>query len=86
MTDSVYLNVETKNYDAIRSYSPDFYDGEITLIRAPEISSSLYEDPYLGWRKIIKGKINIIVINGDHNNFIESPEIFEAFNTVIKKL
>jgi thioesterase domain-containing protein len=81
-----FLSIEDKNYAALRSYVPSLYEGGITLIRAPKTASGWYADRYLGWRKVINGKIEIIEINGDHNNFIEGPEISEAFSKVIKKL
>lgn len=81
-----FLSIEDKNYAALRSYTPEIYEGGIVLIRAPETSNGWYADPYLGWRKVINGKIDIIEINGDHNNFIESPEMSEAFKIIIKKL
>ena len=81
-----YSSIEDKNYAALRSYNPSLYEGGITLIRAPKTASGWYADPYLGWRKVINGKIDIIEINGDHHNFIEGPEMSEAFRRVIKKL
>lgn len=81
-----YFSIEDKNYAALRSYTPGLYEGGITLIRAPKMASGWYADPYLGWRKVINGKIDIIEINGEHDNFIEGPEMSEAFRRVIKKL
>lgn len=81
-----YFSIEDKNYAALRSYTPVLYEGSMTLIRAPRTAKGWYADPYLGWRKIINGKIEAIEINGDHDNFIESPEMSEAFKQVIKKL
>lgn len=81
-----YFSIEDKNYAALRSYSPDLYEGGITLIRAPKTARGWYADPYLGWRKVINGKIDIIEINGKHDNFVEGPEMSEAFRRVIKKL
>lgn len=81
-----YFSIEDKNYAALRSYTPILYEGSITLIRAPRTAKGWYADPYLGWRKVINGKIETIEIKGDHHNFIESPEMSEAFKKVIKKL
>lgn len=81
-----YFSIEDKNFAALRSYTPTLYEGSITLIRAPRTAKGWYADPYLGWRKVINGKIEIIEIKGDHHNFIEGPEMSEAFKKVIKRL
>lgn len=81
-----YFSIEDKNFVALRSYTPDLYEGDVTLIRAPRTIKGWYADPYLGWRKVINGKIEIIEINGNHHNFIEGPEMSEAFKKVMKKL
>lgn len=81
-----YFSIEDKNYAALRSYCPVLYEGDITLIRAPRTAKGWYADPYLGWRKVINGKIETIEIQGNHQNFIESPEMSEAFKKIIKKL
>lgn len=81
-----YFSIEDKNFAALRNYQPSLYEGNITLIRAPRTAKGWYADPYLGWRKVINGKIETIEINGDHDNFIESPEMSDAFKKVITKL
>lgn len=81
-----YFSIEDKNFAALRSYTPSPYEGSMTLIRAPKTVKGWYADPYLGWRKVINGKIEVIEINGNHQSFIEGPEMSEAFKKVMKKL
>jgi amino acid adenylation domain-containing protein len=81
-----YFSIEDKNFAALRSYTPTLYEGSIVLIRAPRTAKGWYADPYLGWRKVINGKIETIEIKGDHHKFIEGPEMSEAFKKVIKRL
>nr|BDT28976.1 non-ribosomal peptide synthetase [Bacteriovorax sp. HI3] len=81
-----YFSIEAKNYVALRSYTPQIFEGNITLIRAPKAHQGWYADPYLGWRSVINGKIDTIEIEGAHENFIESPSMSHALKMVMKRL
>lgn len=77
--------MEKINYQSIWKYKAREYDGDIILIRSKMRDSGWYSDPYLGWRKIIKGKIETHEIHGDHHDFIESPELVNKLRNVLDK-
>ena len=81
-----YFSIENKNFVALRSYRPQIFEGNIILIRAPRKASGYYADPFLGWRNTINGKIETIEIEGEHQNFIESPELGHALKNVLHKI
>lgn len=75
--------IERCNYQAIWKYRPNAkLNTNLELIRARIQPNSWYADPHLGWDGLIRGKINIYEIDGNHHDFIESPELVK----VLKKL
>ncbi len=82
----LYRNVERQNQLALYLYRPETYQGDLILIRAPMQPRGFYADPYLGWRKCIEGKIEVIEVEGEHESFIESPSLAAAFQKVLSKI
>lgn len=81
-----YFYVESKNGKALRAYRPNRYDGDLTLIRAPYKERGWYADPDLGWRGVIGGEIRTIVVDGDHQNMIETPELSQVMRKLVGNL
>lgn len=78
--------MEKINYQSIWKYKANEFNGDIILIRSKMRTSGWYSDPYLGWRKIIKGNIDTHEIDGDHHDFIESPELVTKLRDVLEKI
>jgi amino acid adenylation domain-containing protein len=68
------FDVEEAFLLALRNYVPQTYDGDATLFRAKDELSS-HADPTLGWGKLIKGRLEIIEISGDHDTILHEPHI-----------
>jgi thioesterase domain-containing protein/acyl carrier protein len=66
--ESAYFNFLLIATRAMRRYQPSPYRGKITLLRHTiQPSAELYfPDPYLGWRELAAGGLEIIDIEGDH--------------------
>jgi thioesterase domain-containing protein len=73
------FNLEMNNYQALWKYRPQIYSGDLHIIRAKMKSSGWYSDPLMGWSGTITGKIETYEIEGNHNDFIESPELCKVF-------
>ncbi len=51
-----------------KNFTLESYPGDILLFRAETQPLGVHYDYYLGWRDIIKGKVNVIEVNGNHGN------------------
>jgi len=68
------LDVEEAFLLALRNYIPQTYDGDASLFRAKDELCS-YSDPTLGWGELIKGRLEILEISGDHDTILREPHI-----------
>jgi aspartate racemase len=68
------LDVEEAFLLALRNYVPQTYDGDANLFRAKDELCS-YSDPTLGWGGVIKGRLDIREISGDHDTILHEPHI-----------
>jgi thioesterase domain-containing protein len=60
--------------DAAKSYTPKYYDGEITLFKASEQYDSPDNDPALGWIPFAR-KVRVIEFQGNHMNIFHQPQV-----------
>jgi len=82
------LTLMNLNHQAIRSYSPPPYTGEITLLRAalgslalaPE--AMLHVQETLGWEKVVTGSIEVHTIPGYHEQMVHPPQVAIVANTL----
>ena len=68
------LDVEEAFLLALRNYVPQTYDGDANLFRAKDELCS-YSDPTLGWGGLIKGRLDILEISGDHDTILHEPHV-----------
>jgi len=59
----------------LKSYIPHPYLGPITLFRGPAGNRWPYNDPELGWKDIVRGRLKIIFIHAPHLDFMDPPEL-----------
>lgn len=78
-----YYEVEKNNYKALWKYRPKALNVDLHLIRALSEPTGWYSDEFMGWRKIISGKIHTCKIDASHNDFIESPYFGPALKNVL---
>lgn len=67
------LRVENRNIYALHRYQLQPYEGRITLLRAQERTTSLVEEPDLGWGRFARGGVEIISVPGSHTTMLRSP-------------
>lgn len=78
-----YQFISYKNLKAMQTFNPDLCHFPVTLIRARQELKGVYLDPYLGWESILKGKLKIIEIAGDHSSFIETQDFLETLKASV---
>jgi len=55
--------------DAVRArddYRLSEYDGDVLLLLSNDIPRGRFFDPYLGWRKAVKGRLSVAWVGGTH--------------------
>ncbi|MGE0653815.1 MAG: hypothetical protein AB7P12_19020, partial [Alphaproteobacteria bacterium] len=57
-----------------RGYRARPYDGDATLFKA-ELYAWAHADQHDGWRKLIKGKLDIRPISGRHYEIVKQPHV-----------
>jgi thioesterase domain-containing protein len=73
-TASCVLGVEEAFLLALRNYVPLSYAGDAILFRAKDELVS-YSDETLGWGSLVKGKLEIREVSGDHDTILYEPHI-----------
>ncbi len=73
---SLRLNVEVANKQALKDYSPQAYPLQITLFRAKSqpVGASWYFDTQLGWDKLALG-VTVYEVPGNHLSLVAKPEV-----------
>ena len=71
--DPTTLNTEEAFLLAFKRYQPQPYFGDATLFRAGD--GAEYLDPELGWTGIIRGRLDIQEVSGDHDTILQEPHI-----------
>jgi thioesterase domain-containing protein len=67
--------VNAADREASDRYVPGTYDGRVILFRASERRLTLLDDPYLGWRRFCRGDLEVVEVPGNHDSFIEEPQV-----------
>lgn len=64
--------------EAVKCYVPQPYDGRVLLFRStmgyrrPEMRMA---DPLMGWKKMVRGKLDVHVIPGNHLKIVREPAV-----------
>jgi thioesterase domain-containing protein len=60
---------------AFRKYRPQPYGGDVLLIRASKQLPGMAADPYLGWRDVLYGSLDICEASGHQQNMLIGPNV-----------
>jgi amino acid adenylation domain-containing protein len=66
-----HFHIIANYHRAIEAYQPPTYQGPVTIFKA--VSTPGPDD--LGWGALVKGKLDVHVIPGDHYSMIKDPEV-----------
>jgi len=71
------LRDNVRMFDAVaRAYTPKTYPGRMTLFRAAGRTAEYGSDPALGWDAVVRGKIDVRTVPGDHMTILEEPYVW----------
>jgi len=71
---------------AAANFVPKPYGGRAVVFRAGTRMLEQYEDEYLGWKPVIRGGIEAVEIEGDHDSIFEDPGVKPMAAIVNQKL
>ncbi len=61
------LAVTQANDEALRSYQPRPYDGQVLLFCGTEGFGPQFGEPELGWRELVAAGLEVVAVPGDHH-------------------
>jgi amino acid adenylation domain-containing protein len=61
--------------EAAASYQPRPYPGRMTLFRSSQEPAGMFLDPRMGWGDFVEGGMEVVVIEGDHFNIFQEPNV-----------
>lgn len=81
-----FRKVEEACYEALMNYKIKPYNGDVLLIRAKEGFFNNTYDNDLGWSHFVNGKVNVHIVNGDHNSIFWEPGVIELAQVMNEEL
>lgn len=72
--------------DVARKFTPQPYEGDAIIFRVSERSDDPYEDYYLGWRSVIRGKMESFEIDATHESILTEPDVRPLAEKIDAKL
>lgn len=73
--EALIKSLERVGPDVARKFTPQPYGGGAVVFRVSERSNDPYEDYYLGWRGVMKGKIESYEIDATHESILTEPDV-----------
>jgi len=67
---------------AMDRYVPKPYDGNVLLMRARRQVPGLMADAYLGWQKIVRGRLDVCEVSGFQQTLMREPNVLELARKV----
>lgn len=68
---------------AARNFVPKPYCGSAVIFRTKERGDSPFEDPFLGWKSLVRGRIESFEIEGDHKSIFYDPVLVRPIAEII---
>lgn len=59
----------------IEAYAPDPLEGKMTVFRSEQEPAGWFLDPKLGWERLLKGPVDLVVVSGDHYTAFQEPGV-----------
>jgi thioesterase domain-containing protein len=72
------------NMKATLEHRPQPYSGKVTLLRAAQQQKihEVSDDPYLGWRSLAQGGVEVHHVPGDHAHMVHEPNVAALAETL----
>jgi thioesterase domain-containing protein len=65
--------LQQAHLDAMERYVPKTYPGSVVLFRASKQPAGSRSDPFLGWKSLIAGQIEVVEVPGYHDSVATGP-------------
>lgn len=65
------------HYRALQNYRPQPYAGRAALFRVQTLPLLRASDPFMGWKKVIQGGLDVYRISGQHDTILKPPYVME---------
>jgi amino acid adenylation domain-containing protein len=72
---TAFLDTWMANQDAMRSYTPNQYSGDVVYFKPVERLEEFNVDPILPWFDIINGEIRVFRVPGNHTSMLTDPTV-----------
>ena len=80
-----YWYIEQVNIRALLIYTPQLYDGEITIITGSLEENGVFSDPKRGWEGVVLDGIKVYSIAGEHEKLVEKTELSQIVSNLLKE-
>jgi len=68
-------DVKEANWIAADYFTPGTYDGTVVLFRCQNRLDTDPPDSSLLWQRLVKGRVVILEVPGDHNSMLKEPGV-----------
>jgi thioesterase domain-containing protein len=80
------LRVTQANDEALRTYQPQQYAGDVLLLCGDEGFAKKFDEPTLGWGELVTGKLEIHTVPGDHHSIMRGGNVESIARHLEKRL
>ncbi len=70
----------------MKAYQPETYDGDITLFSATYALDVTREEMVRQWEKVIRGRIEVIPVLGDHTSVVQPPHVAALGKVILEAI
>jgi len=71
---------------AFAKYQPKPYHGDVVLYRAAKQLKGIIEDPFLGWKDLLQGRVRLCEVPGHQQNILHQPHVAQLARELIADL
>jgi thioesterase domain-containing protein/acyl carrier protein len=84
--DEILKRLEPLGRALAAKWTPKPYSGDAIIFRVSQRSDDPYEDYYLGWRRLIRGKLESFEVEATHDDILNEPMVFPCSVKIDAKL
>ena len=82
------MRFKKSRFEPVRTSTahPRIYPGNVALFKASITSPLFTNDPLMGWKDYVRGKIETYTIDGDHSGILQEPSVIQLADALSKVL
>ncbi|MEM7334079.1 MAG: amino acid adenylation domain-containing protein [Chloroflexota bacterium] len=82
----IYQKMMATQLEARRGYQPKQIKTNVALFRTKARALFRSHDPFMGWKKLTRGDVNIHMVEGEHFNILEQPNVASLADALKQEL